>query len=291
MSRKTFLKNILISISCLLFALFFIENASAQVDDIMIVKQKAKTTIKPKAKRTAKKVDVTKNVTITRVEKRNRTTYRKTASGKTIKVVRKPVVRRVQVPLLAVQLRLLLVNPNGTDAEIDPQAQFMPTDRLRLSFKTNQAGYLYVIRQHTPEEEGEIIFPTMLVNNGSNLVKANYEYILPKNCPKAQIPNPVDCSLSLFSLEEAPQEFFTLIFTRDRFVDLPNDARNSRVSLKNLMSAGKIDAKTLVSLIEDSNQDLIAQQGDSQYAMRIVNINAKDNEEIIETFVLDKSNR
>lgn len=274
----------------LFFALFCcVLTVSAQISKV----SEPKMVIKPKAKPVAKKVDVSRSVTITRVEKKNRVTYRKTSKGKTIKTVaRKPVMRKVKVPLLAVQLRLLLVNSqNGADEEIDPQAQFKPSDRLRLSFKTNQAGYLYVIRQRAPEEEGEIIFPTMLVNGGSNLVKANYEYILPKNCPKAQIPNPADCSLSLFSLEEAPQEYFTLLFTRDRLVDLPNDAKNSRVSLKNLMSAGKIDAKTLVGLIEDSNQDLIAQQGDTQYAMRIVNINAKDNEEIIETFVLDKSNR
>lgn len=289
MRRRKYPVNIIVFFFC---SLFCFGEAAAQVNEILIVKQKAKTVIKPKAKRTAKKIDVTKNVAVTRVEKKNRAAYKKTATGKTAKTVsRKPLVRKVLVPLLAVQLRLLLVNQNGTDDEIDPQAEFMPEDRLRLSFKTNQSGYLYVIRQPAPEEEGEVIFPTMLVNNGSNLVKANYEYILPRNCPKEQIPNPFDCSLSLFSPEEAPQEYFTLIFTRDRLVDLPNDAKNSRVSLKNLMSAGKIDAETLVALIEDSNQDLIAQQGDTQYAMRIVNINAKDNEEIIETFVLNKSNR
>jgi hypothetical protein len=54
------------------------------------------------------------------------------------------------------------------------------------------------------------------------------------------------------------------------------------------MSAGKIEAKTMIDLIEDSGQDLVSQQGDSPFAMRIVNINPKDNEEIIETFVLSK---
>jgi hypothetical protein len=79
-----------------------------------------------------------------------------------------------------------------------------------------------------------------------------------------------------------------LIFTRDSLVDLPNDVKNTRVSLTNLMSAGKISAETLIDLIEDSGQDLVSQQGDTPYAMRIGNINAKDNEEIIETFVLGK---
>jgi hypothetical protein len=44
----------------------------------------------------------------------------------------------------------------------------------------------------------------------------------------------------------------------------------------------------MIDLIEDSGQDLVSQQGDTAFAMRIVNINPKDNEEIIETFVLSK---
>ena len=52
-----------------------------------------------------------------------------------------------------------------------------------------------------------------------------------------------------------------------------------------------VEAKTLVDLIEDSGQDLIAQQGDTPFAVRIINTNAKDNEEIIETFVLNKMQR
>jgi hypothetical protein len=258
--------------------------ASAQVDDVLVVRQKAKTTIRPKAKPVSRKVNVMQRVRIVRVEKKSRTVYRKT----TAKVVRKPVVRTIQVPLLAAQLRLLTVNSEGKEAEVNPLAAFTPNDRLRLSIKANQRGYLYIIRQPSPEADGEIIFPTTLVNNGSNYVAANTEYILPSNCPKEYVADPRECALTLFPYDAAPQEYFTLIFTRDSLVDLPNDVKNARVSLTNLMSAGRIGAKTMIDLIDDSGQDLVSQQGDTPFAMRIVNINPKDNEEIIETFVLSK---
>ncbi len=260
-------------------------DVSAQVDDVMVVRQKAKVTIRPKAKPVSKKVNVTRRVTIVRVEKKSRRNYRKTNRPV------KKVVRTVQVPLLAAQLRLLSVDKDGKEVEVAPFVAFTPNDRLRMSIKANQTGYLYVIRQASPESDGEIIFPTTLVNNGSNLVKANVEYVLPRNCPVEYVPEPRDCALQLLPYEQSPQEFFTLIFTRDSLIDLPNDVKNTRVSLANLMSAGKISSKTMIDLIEDSGQDLVSQQGDTPYAMRIVNINPKDNEEIIETFVLGKLNK
>lgn len=288
MNQKIILGKICLIIFGLLFAAS--ENVFAQITEVSTVKQRAKTNIKPKAKPTAKKVDYTRKVTIVRVEKKSRKNYKKpTVARKNAKT--KPVVKSVQVPLLAVQFRLLLVNPDGSEVEANPLASFTQRDRLRLSVKANQPGFLYIIRQRSQDEEGEIIFPTTLVNNGSNLVAANLEYVLPFNCPKDAVPNPRDCALTLFPAEESPQEYFTLIFTRDQLLDLPNDVQNTRVSLANLMSAGKIEPKTLVDLIEDSNQDLVSQVGDSPFAVRIININAKDNEEIIETFVLNKMKR
>jgi hypothetical protein len=261
-----------------------VSGAFAQVDDVLVVRQKAKTTIKPKAKPVSKKVNITRKVTIVRVEKKSRTNYKKSANQKIVK----KVVKTIQVPLLAAQLRLLTVDKEGKETEVNPIAAFTPNDRLRMSIKANQSGYLYVIRQASPEADGEIIFPTTLVNNGSNLVKANVEYVLPRNCPVEYVPEPRECALTLFPYDQSPQEYFTLIFTRDSLIDLPNDVKNTRGSLTNLMSAGKIEAKTLIALIEDSGEDLISQQGDTPFAMRIVNINPKDNEEIIETFVLSK---
>jgi len=264
------------------------ETAFAQMDEVLMVKQKARTTIRPKAKPAPKQVDIVRRVSIVRVEKKNRKNYKKPTTSVRTKNAPKPVSRRIEVPLLAIQLKLMMVNKDGSETEVNPFSTFTPKDRLRLSVKANQRGYLYIIRQKSPEADGEIIFPTTLVNGGRNLISANYEYILPTNCPKDIVPDLRDCSLTLFPYDESPQEFFTLIFTRDQLIGLPDDVKNTRVSLANLMTAGKLQSKTLVDLIEDSNQDLVSQTGDTPFGMRIVNVNANDNEEIIETFVLNK---
>ncbi len=294
MNKKVIIKIISVVGCALLLVFLQAGNALAQMDEVMIVKQKAKATIRPKAKPAPRNIDVVRRVSITRVEKKSRKNYRKTVvvTRKNVRgIAPKPRVRRLEVPLMALQLRLMLVSKDGGEAEVNPLAAFLPTDRLRLSVKANQRGFLYIIRQKSPESDGEIIFPTTLVNNGNNLVSANYEYVLPTNCPKNIIPNKRDCALTLFPYKDAPQEFFTLIFSRDQLVGLPDDVRNTRVSLTNMMSAGKMKSSTLVDLIEDSNQDLVSQTGDSPYAVRIVNVNEKDNEEIIETFVLNKTKK
>lgn len=291
MNQKLITGRIVLFAIALLVVFAQVENASAQMDEVMIVKQKAKTTIRPKAKPTTRNIDFVKRVSIVRVEKKSRKNYRKPviASKKaTRSIAPKPVVRRLEVPLMALQLTLLLVNKDGSESEVNPQATFTPNDRLRLSVKANQRGFLYIIRQKSPEADGEIIFPSKLVNNGNNLVSANYEYVLPTNCPKNIIPNQRDCALMLFPYKESPQEFFTLIFSRDRLVGLPDDVKNTSVSVESLMSSGKMKASSLINLIDDSKQDLIAQTGDTPFAVRIVNVNENDNEEIIETFVLNK---
>lgn len=299
MDQNGFRKNLSFIAPVLLVFLCGAANVFAQADEVLIVKEKARTVIRPKAKPAAKRVDYAGNVSITRVAKKSRKNYRKPVAvvkqnpkaNQTRSAAPKADVRKVKVPLLAVQLRLLFVNKDGSESEFNPKAAFTPDNRLRLSITANQRGYLYVIRQKSPEESGEIIFPTKLANGGSNLVTANYEYVIPGNCPKEIIAAPRDCALTLAPYADAPQEFFTLIFTRDQLVGLPDDVKNTRVSLANLMTAGKIESKTLVNLIEDSGQDLVSQPGDTPFAVRIVNINPNDNEEIIETFVLNKQKK
>lgn len=292
MNQGTIVGKTSLAALVLLLIFFGAKNTFAQADEVLIIKQKARAAIKPKAKPTTKKIDVSRNVSIARVEKKSRRNSKKPVVAVKQKsaqpVISKSNAKRIEIPPLAVQLRLLSVNKDGSESEFNPQATFTPNDRLRLSIKANQRGFLYVIRQKSPEEDGEIIFPTQLANGGSNLVTANYEYVIPGNCPKNIIPNPRDCALILSPYSESQQEFFTLIFTRDQLVDLPNNVQNTRVSLVNLMTAGKIQSKTLVDLIEDSGQDLVSQAGDTRFAVRIINVNPNDNEEIIETFVLNK---
>ena len=288
MNQKAIIGKISLITAGFIFVFACTETVFAQMDEVLMVKQKAKTTIRPKAKPAPTRIDIVKRVSIVRVEKKNRKNYTKSTTSVRTKVASKPVSKTIEVPLLAIQLKLMIVNKDGSESEVNPLSTFLPTDRLRLSVKANQRGFLYIIRQKSPEDDGEIIFPTTLVNGGRNLVSANYEYILPTNCPKDIVPVLRECSLTLYPYDESPQEFFTLIFTRDQLVGLPDDVKNTRVSLANLMTAGKIKSKILIDLIDDSNQDLVSQTGDTPFGVRIVNVNAKDNEEIIETFILNK---
>ncbi len=292
MNQKLITGKIALLAIALLVVFAQAKNVSAQMDEVLIIKQKAKAAIRPKAKPTASRIDVARRVSIVRVEKKSRKNYQKpviAAKRTTRSIAPKTLPKKLEVPLMALQLRLMLVNKDGSESEVNPQATFTPNDRLRLSVKANQRGFLYIIRQQSPEADGEIIFPSKLVNNGNNLVTANYEYMLPTNCPKKIVPNLRDCALMVFPYKESPQEFFTLIFSRDRLVGLPDDVKNTSVSVASLMSSGKMKAGNLIGLIDDSNQDLVSQAGDTPFAVRIVNVNKNDNEEIIETFVLNKT--
>ncbi|MBV9211651.1 MAG: DUF4384 domain-containing protein [Acidobacteria bacterium] len=181
-----------------------------------------------------------------------------------------------QVPLLAVQYRILKVDMDGAMQETNGALNtFFANDRLRLAVKANQDGYLYVIHQSSKEANGQLIFPQSRVNNGQNYVTKNQELILPSGCPTGT--KPADCSFIV--MPPAGQEYFTLIFSRDMLLDLPNLATEA---------GGGVRPEVIQQLLNESGQSLEIVQGDTKFALKIVNINTKDNEEIIKTLVLNK---
>lgn len=188
------------------------------------------------------------------------------------KVKRAPVE---QVPLLSLQMRVLKLNKDGTQDETNPIATFFAGDLLRLAVRANQDGYLYIIHQSGPDKDGKIIFPDSRINGGQNFVTKNQEFVIPSNCPVGTDAQP--CALPV--LPPAGQEYFTLIFSRDILLDLPNQASEA---------GGGIKPQTLMQLLSESGQKLRTTQGTSRYAIKIINTNTKDNEEIIKTLVLNK---
>lgn len=205
-------------------------------------------------------------VTITRKNKPRRkvSTHRRTP--------RRPAVE--QVPLLSLQMRVLKLNKDGSQDETNPIATFFAGDLLRLGVRANQDGYLYIIHQDGPDKDGKIIFPDSRINRGQNFVTKNQEFIIPSNCPSDDTQ---PCALPV--LPPAGQEYFTLIFSRDILLDLPNQASEA---------GGGIKPQTLAQLLSESGQKLRVTQGTSRYAIKVININTKDNEEIIKTLVLNK---
>jgi hypothetical protein len=202
-------------------------------------------------------------VTITRKAKPNR------------KKTTKPRHIVQKVPLLRLQWRVLKVRDNGTDEETSPLALFHVGDRLRLAIRTNQNGYLYIIHQASPTEPGQIIFPDSRVNGGRNDVTKAQELRLPSNCPAGMSAR--DCALIV--APPAGREVFTLVFTRDPIVDLPNSAAES---------TGGIPVATLMKLRSESSQSLRRVKGTTPLSVLVVNTDTKDNEDIYETLLLNK---
>jgi hypothetical protein len=181
-----------------------------------------------------------------------------------------------KVLLLAVQYRILKVGSDGVMEETNATLNtFSAGDRLRLAVKANQDGYLYVIHQPGKGMDGQIIFPQSRVNNGQNYVSRNQELLLPSNCDP-NIARGADCSFPV--LAPAGQEYFTVIFSRDMLLDLPNEAAQ----------AGVVRASVIEQIYRDSEQSIERMKGDTKYAIKLVNINKADNEEIIQTLVLNK---
>ena len=188
---------------------------------------------------------------------------------------RSPVVRE-QLRLLSVQWRILNVGANGSTTEVNPMTTFNPGDRLRLAVKTNQDGFLYIIHQGRADQPGQILFPDSRINSGRNNVKRGIEYIVPSGCPP-EVPAAA-CSYAVNSA--SPQEQFTVVFSRDAMLELPKDATEI---------TGEIKPEALMELGAKSGQRLSdPKTGDSDFSVRITNLNRNDNEEIIVPYTLRK---
>ena len=182
----------------------------------------------------------------------------------------RPVER---APLLKLEWRLYKVSADGSDEETGDRS-FKSGHRLRLSVRTNQDGYLYVIHQKSPSAPGVVIFPDSAVNYGNSRVDKSEEFVLPSNCPVNVARR--DCSVVLtFS---GGEELFHLFFTREPFKDLPSSASD----------ATEIPATLLEKLKNESGQILRRQKGSTPFSEPLTNINIKDNEDIMETIRLAK---
>ena len=198
------------------------------------------------------------------------TVKRVAKKGRVIKKTR-PRAAVARVPLLGVQLRLLKVKEDGTAVETNPLSQFYANDRLRLSVKANQDGYLTIIRQSGPNEDGQILFPTSLLNDGANYVTANKEFVVPSNCP----PNIQSRDCAYVMPDSAGTQIFTVIFSRDLILNLPENATSP---------TGAINAQLIKEIESSSIKQLEVKPGGSPFAILVLNTNREDNEEIFTRF-------
>lgn len=197
-------------------------------------------------------------------------------------ITRKPKKRRrigrnrpvvVRAPYLALQLKLYKLREDGTAVETSPQATFHADDRLRLGVKANQRGYLTIINQREVGGDGQILFPTSLLNDGGNYIEANKEFVVPSSCPSSI--RPYDCAYVV--REGTAREMFTIVFSRDAILDLPENATTAE---------GRIQAQVLSELEKESVRPKSEKAGPQAgtYAVVVVNDNQQDNEEIVKRF-------
>jgi Domain of unknown function (DUF4384) len=196
-----------------------------------------------------------------------------------VKPGRKPGVRRrpvMQAPLLTIQYRLIKRAGSGV-SDTSPSAVFFSGDQVKIGITPNQDGYLYIIH-NTQGSDGQLVFPDSRINNGTNFVSKNTEYVVPGTCPTFN--NPKDCWYEMD--EVVGREEFTLIFSRDVISSLPNRA---------IGSGGVIKQDVIRELRRQSNQDIEESSlrkgiGAGNYVIWVKNKNIKDNEELIHTIGL-----
>ncbi|HEY0077425.1 MAG TPA: DUF4384 domain-containing protein [Pyrinomonadaceae bacterium] len=187
---------------------------------------------------------------------------------------------RAPLTLLSVQYRILKVEQNGSQIEVNPITVFRPGERIRFSVKTDTTdAYLYIIRQRDPSQPGKIVFPDAQVNDGQHFLRRGQEFFVPSGCPQGTTS--WDCTYTVGA--ESGQDFYTLVFSRDAVLNLPVDA---------LTDGGDIKPQALRQHWVRSRQKLSEpQRGDTAFSLRVRNLNRNADEELILRYVLNKRSR
>jgi hypothetical protein len=207
---------------------------------------------------------------------------------RTVTVKHRRVVTHVTIraALLSVEVRLYTVNSADANTPTNLINVFPSGSRLRIGVRTNQSGYLYIIRQPSLNEDGEIVFPDVRVNSGQNRISKSYdELILPQNCSPPFTG--ANCSLLLLPpLQQTGQEIYSFIFTRDLTNELLQEVLQQATQ-----AGGKLKADYLKQAYakSGSGKNIKVVDGKGEYWMRIVNVNPRDNDEIIYPAPLNKS--
>jgi hypothetical protein len=182
-------------------------------------------------------------------------------------------------PLLSMQYRILKVEQNGSQIEVSPITVFNPGDRIRFSIKTDVDCYLYIIRQRDPDEPGKVVFPNTQINAGQNFLRRGQEFFVPSGCPQGTTS--WDCTYTVGT--DSGQDFYTFVFSRDTATNLPLNA---------LTDDAHIKPQALRQLWVTSRQKLSEpQRGDTDFSLRVRNLNRNADDELILRYVLNKRTR
>lgn len=187
-------------------------------------------------------------------------------------------------PLLTLEWRMIKRGSTGEAIEeTNPLSTFHTGDQFRFVVRPNQDGYLYVFN-HSESLAGQMlgqfkmIFPDSDIDGGRNFIRKDREYAFPPECPTC--PDPREW------FEVVPpdgHEVFTVIFSRDLISDLlsARDAIEQQRVIENLkrFSGQILDRRSRPRYATTPSAT-------NPYAIWITNTNARNNEELIDSFVI-----
>jgi Domain of unknown function (DUF4384) len=234
--------------------------------------------------------------------------FRKAKEGRRPPARKSPPKRPVIIPRLSMQYWMMIRNRDCQAQEVDPNANFLTDDQLRIGAKVNQPGYLYILLTLPDRDEATMVFPDPRINRGSNRVTKNLEIIVPYRCPTTGEPddkcprvNPAtDCWWNM--VKPYGEKEITVIFSRDEIIELDNlykrsvrDPQGSRDLPKlSLDALDRIKSQTVQR--EDLKRERVRPNPNklgyiaANFVTRITNLNRRDNEEIVETVTLNHIN-
>jgi hypothetical protein len=180
---------------------------------------------------------------------------------------------------LALDWKLFKFTDDGLRKEVSIEGTYSPTDRLFLSVKPHQNGYLYIIRQPVADRDGHLLFPSKYYNSGRTYVRKDQEFFLPSDCASFAVP----CWFNLSA--PAAKDTITVIFSRDEIKELPNyvDPSSSVTSVKTEV----VSRLQLAGL--QLPQTKIPGVFSERYTITVTNTNAENNHQVIETLTFNKS--
>ena len=83
-------------------------------------------------------------------------------------------------PSAGLRYRLIRQLPDGSEVDVDSATTFHSGDKLKLSFESNIAGYLYVAMQGS-SGNWAVLFPSAQINGGRNQLAPLEEYDVPSD--------------------------------------------------------------------------------------------------------------
>lgn len=218
----------------------------------------------------------------------------------------KPVKPKIQAPYLSMQWWLMIRNRDCHPQEIDPEANFVNDDQLRLGAKVNQQGRLYILLSVQDRQDAILIYPDPRINNGNNLITKNLEVLVPYRCPGKpnkddRCPASVDPSTDCWWNMTKPygDKYITLIFSREKINSLESLIKGASADPKGskdlpsipLEELNKIKAQSIRQANELRHERIKPSPNEkgyiaANYVTRITNLNRRDNEDIVETITL-----